>query len=143
RKGDDVREQFTPYVSGMEYVIGSWWGRYDNGRCGGPVPGSVRYFTGEGAVGLPRDVAALVTKVAKDEVVVLLHNRAKRETRLILTAGWYGQHRWTSVTVGGGPAVALGTRRVKIALEPGATRKLVLGVERFANEPTLRPQAAE
>jgi len=143
RTGDDVREQFTPYVSGMEYVVGSWWGRYDNGRCGGPVAGSVRYFTGDGNVGLPMDVAALVTKVARDEVVVLLHNRAKADTSLIITAGWYGQHQWKSVVVNDGAAVKVDDRRVKVTLAPGATGKLTLAVARFVNEPTLRPQVAD
>jgi hypothetical protein len=143
RKGDHVREQYTPYVSGMEYVIGSWWGRYDNGRCGGPVPGSVRYFTGDGAVGLPPDIAALVTKVAKDQVAMQLHNRAKTPTTLVITAGWYGQHRWTSVQVNDGEPGKLNSRRARVALAPGATGTLTFGIERFANEPSLRPQAAE
>jgi len=141
--GDDVREQYTPYVSGMEYVVGSWWGRYDNGRCGGPVAGSVRYFTGDGRVGLPMDVAAVVTRVAKDEVVVLLHNRAKTNTALWITAGWYGQHQWRSVQVGGGPTVTVDDRRLKVTLAPGATGTLTLAVSRFANEPTSRPQVAK
>ena len=139
KTGDHVREQYTPYVSGMEYVIGSWWGRYDNGRCGGPVTGSVRYFTGDGAVGLPMDVAALVTKVAKDQVVVLLHNRAKAETSMIITAGWYGQHRWTSVKVNDGAALKVNDRRLKVTLAPGATGTLALAIERFTNAPTLQP----
>jgi len=143
RTGDDVREQFTPYVSGMEYVIGSWWGRYDNGRCGGPVAGSVRYFTGDGEVGLPMDVAALVRHVTKDEVVVLLHNRAKADTSMIITAGWYGQHQWKSVKVNDGAAVKVDDRRLKVTLAPGATGKLTFAVTRFANEPTLQPQLAE
>jgi hypothetical protein len=143
RTGDHIREQFTPYVSGMEYVVGSWWGRYDNGRCGGPVTGSVRYFTGDGKVGLPMDIAALVTKVAKDEVVVLLHNRAKVDTPMIITAGWYGQHQWKSVKVNDGASKKVDARRLKITLAPNATGKLTFAIQRFKNEPTLQPQVGE
>jgi len=141
QNGDDVREQYTPYVSGMEYIVGSWWGRYDNGRCGGPVPGSVRYFTGDGEPGLPRDVAALVRRVEADKVVLWLHNRATEDTAVVVTAGWYGQHRWMKARWGG-EDLGIGSRRLKIVLGPGATADVVLEIKRFVNEPTLTPQGA-
>ena len=98
------------------------------------------HYTGEGKVGLPPDVAALVTRITKDEVVVLLHNRGKTDTSLIITAGWYGQHQWTSIRVNEGGWVALNSRRALITLAPGATATLTLAIDRFRNEPTLQPQ---
>jgi hypothetical protein len=135
--GDDLRARFTPYPSGMEYIAGSLWGRYDNGRCGGPVPGSIRYFAGRGQPGLPLNIAALVTRVGKEHVEVLFYNRDTKPVSVFLVAGWYGQHNWTNVTTSGGVDKRISARTVKLVLGPGASGSVKLGIDRFVYPPVL------
>ena len=88
RTGDDLAEIGCPRL-GWEFVDGAWWGLWDNGRCGGASPASIRYFhrgeKGKVFCGLPAGVAALVRRVAKDHVRLFLYNSNSSRTDLILT----------------------------------------------------------
>jgi hypothetical protein len=78
--------------------------------------------------GLPEDVAALVEKISGDSVSVSLVNVNQVEARdVIVQAGAYGEHQFTS------PQDA---RWITVRLEPGSGGRLVLGMRRYANQPT-------
>ena len=67
---------------------------------GGLQVARLRYFDADaGRIGLPNEVAALVTKITKDETWVELVNTSITQTRrVILLAGAFGEHQFESVT---------------------------------------------
>jgi hypothetical protein len=87
--------------------------------------------------GLPADVGALVEKLAADSVTVTLVNLNQVSAReLVVQAGGYREHEFTSVDVGGSTQ-ALNSGAVTVRLEPGAGARLVFGVRRYVAPPTL------
>jgi hypothetical protein len=87
--------------------------------------------------GLPPDVAALVEKLTADSVTVTLINVNPISAReLVVQAGGYREHQFTSVKLGE-HAQQLNAGMVTIRLEPGAGARLELGMRRYANAPTL------
>ena len=133
---------------------------------GGLQMARLRYFDGQRRrPGLPRDVAALVEVLEEDRVVVQLVNLSATEPReMVVQAGVFGEHRFTSASwqqrrpLSAEEAAAgqtheaqfreviqgqLEDRRVEVkdrqftlGLAPGAGIRLDLGMERFANEPS-------
>ncbi len=80
--------------------------------------------------GLPADVAALVEKISGDSVTVSLVNLNAVESRdVILQAGAYAEHQFTA------PHNA---RWITVRLEPGSGDRLILGMKRYAHQPTAR-----
>ena len=80
--------------------------------------------------GLPEDVAALVEKISGDSVTVSLVNLNQVEARdVIVQAGAYGEHQFTT------PHNA---RWITVRLEPGSGGRFVLGMKRYAHQPTAR-----
>ena len=67
---------------------------------GGLQVARLRYFDADaGRIGLPDEVAALVTKITKDETWVELVNTSITQTRrVVLLAGAFGEHQFESVT---------------------------------------------
>ena len=67
---------------------------------GGLQVARLRYFDADaGRIGLPNEVAALVTKITKDETLVELVNTSITQTRrVVLLAGAFGEHQFESVT---------------------------------------------
>ena len=67
---------------------------------GGLQVARLRYFDADaGRIGLPNEVAALVTKITKDETWVELVNTSITQTRrVVLLAGAFGEHQFESVT---------------------------------------------
>lgn len=98
----------------------------------------VRYFDPERRrSGLPRDVAALVEKLAGDSVTLTLVNTSPLHSRdLIVQAGAYGEHRFQSVTLNG-KTIPIEGPSVRLRLQPGCGSRLVFSMQRYANQPTL------
>ena len=98
----------------------------------------VRYFDPDRRrPGLPPDVAALVEKLSADETVLTLVNVSPvHARRVVVQAGGYGEHTFTSATAGS-DTVAVNGRHLTVALAPGAGAKITLGTKRYANPPTL------
>jgi hypothetical protein len=141
KKGDDLTDVTLERVCDFAYVDGAQWGGH-NARCGGPSPGSVGYFSESGRRGLPAGVAALVRGVREDSVTLLVCNTNRKPARLLVTGGYYGQHRIKSVS-SGGAGVDVNARRVLLELPARSLARLELTLARCAYPPTLTPQTNE
>ena len=99
----------------------------------------VRYFDPvRRRAGLPSDVGALVEKLAADSVTVTLVNVNPIEARdVIVQAGGYAEHRFTEGRVNGSAYPVNGTA-MTVTLQPGCGARLEIGMQRYANRPTLR-----
>ncbi|MBN1673643.1 MAG: hypothetical protein JXR37_21530 [Kiritimatiellae bacterium] len=107
---------------------------------GGPSVAPIRYFHEDGKPGLPRDVAALVTRSDGDRLELLLCNTADASRRILLTGGFYGQDRFETLAADG-QTTRLGAARALVELSPRSTVTLTFAVARFAYRPTARPEA--
>jgi hypothetical protein len=98
----------------------------------------VRYFDPAARrPGLPPDVAALVEGMTANETVLNVVNVSPLHARrVIVQAGAYGEHRFTTASADGAKVEVNGTR-LELVLEPGAGARLVLGTKRYANPPTF------
>jgi hypothetical protein len=98
----------------------------------------VRYFDPDRRrPGLPADVAALVEKLTADRTVLTLVNLSPvHARRVVVQAGGYGEHEFTTATAGT-TSLAVNGRHVEVVLEPGAGARIDLGTVRYAHPPTL------
>ena len=117
--------------------------------CGGPqivyhgglLHVRLRYFDAiEQRPGLPQDVAALVSALDADSVTVELVNTSpSHHRRLIVQAGAFGEHRFTTVDdlddAAATPAPVDDTRLV-VELPAGRSTRLRLGMQRYCNTPS-------
>ncbi len=97
----------------------------------------VRYFDlDRGRAGIPEDVASLVDSMSDDEVTVTLVNLSPvRRHALVLQAGAYAEHQFTSVQAHG-TTTPLDEPAITVHLAPGAGARLTLKMMRYANQPT-------
>jgi len=114
---------------------------------GGLLIAAVRYFDLERKrPGLPEDVAALVENIEFVRTVVKLVNTSALETRrLIVQAGAYGEHDFTTVAYSAAPeqaahgntesTAAVNRPFFAVELPPGTTIVLDIGTQRFVNRP--------
>ncbi len=104
---------------------------------GGLLRATVRYFDQDRLrSGLPRDVAALVDKLAPDGVGIQLVNLSRHETRnLIVQAGAFGEHTFTEVRHGG-KVVPVDAKYFAVRLPPSTSIRVEAGMRRFANDPS-------
>ncbi len=105
---------------------------------GGLLFASVRYFDPvRRRPGVPEDVAALVRKIEPNRIVLELYNLSNTQTReVIVQAGTFGEHNFTTVKTGDGEAIEVGRKLVAVRLGPGAGSTLELGLKRWANQPS-------
>ncbi len=98
----------------------------------------VRYFDPDRRrPGLPADVAALVEKMTADETVLTVVNVSPlHPRRVIVQAGGYGEHLFTTATAGG-KTLDLNSRYFEVELEPGTGTRITLGTKRYCHSPTL------
>lgn len=114
-------------------------GGSDPGNPGNALHTRLRYFDPQRRrAGLPEDVAALVTGIDAEGVELTLVNTSSSEPReVVLQAGAYGEHRFTTVRSGEGEERRVDAARLALRLEPGSVAELELGMRRYANRPTL------
>ena len=117
---------------------------------GGLNQGTVRYFdvsaderhpaplrSEPGRPGLPNDVAALVDEMSADHVGVQLVNLDRdRPKSLIIQAGMFGQHSFTTCEYDGGEMTPVNGKHVQVTLGPSSHVRLSLGLRRYINTPT-------
>jgi hypothetical protein len=98
----------------------------------------LRYFDPvKRRAGLPADCAALIEKLDAQLTVVTLVNTNQLEPRIVtIQAGSYAEHTIVAVSKGSWDYTPAG-RSVTVKLMPGCGRQLVIGISRFANQPTL------
>jgi hypothetical protein len=89
--------------------------------------------------GLPEHVGALVERIREDEVTLRLVNLDTVDARTVMVqAGAYAEHQFTSVRVDGSAGSAdVNGASLTVRLAPGAGIRLILGMQRYANAPTL------
>jgi hypothetical protein len=99
----------------------------------------LRYFDpAKRRPGLPADVAALVEQLSADRTVVTLVNTSPiHARRVILQAGSYGEHQFTTAAVDSGHKVAVNGSHLEVRLDPGAGARLELGMKRYSRSPSL------
>jgi hypothetical protein len=105
---------------------------------GGLLYASVRYFDPvRRRPGVPPDVAALVRTIEAGRITLELYNLNLFERReVVLQAGAYGEHNFTTVKQGDGSAADVNQKYFSVRLEPGAGTTLEAGLRRWANRPT-------
>jgi hypothetical protein len=98
----------------------------------------LRYFDPERRrPGLPADVAALVETMTSEETVMTLVNVSPvHARRVIVQAGAYGEHKFTTATTDA-TSLPVNARYLEVALDPGAGARIKLGMKRYAHPPTL------
>ena len=108
------------------------------GRSGSALHCRLRYFDPAlRRAGFPEDVAALIDEMTDDQVSVTLVNLNQLDSRrVIVQAGGYGEHQFTSLTVGGKPQ-ALSSRHLAVDLAPGSGARLQLKMKRYVNKPSM------
>ncbi len=110
---------------------------------GGLQHAPVRYFDGAARrPGLPEGVAALVEAVEPHSITLMLGSLDNERTReVVIQAGTFGEHRFTSAVVLTQQnqqleQVAVDSARLHITLSPGAGVRLRIGMIRHVNRPS-------
>ena len=126
RLADDPMKYNPASVSSLIHLM---LGGIHPGHRGSILHCRLRYFDPvKRRAGMPDDVAALIEKMTADSVTVTLVNLHQTQSReVIVQGGAYGEHRLVSA---GDVAINAPTVRVKLA--PGAGRRLVLRMKRYA-----------
>lgn len=96
---------------------------------GGLLMARVRYFdAGQKRPGLPEDVAALVEKLTATQTVLRLVNTSSvHPRRLVVQAGGYGEHEFTTPFQG---------KWLTVDMPPSSTIRLELGTRLFVHQPS-------
>jgi hypothetical protein len=88
--------------------------------------------------GIPEDLAALVDSLTPDSASVTLVNVNQLEPRtVIIQAGGYAEHQFTSVTHDG-QTLPLKGPHLTLSLAPGSGTRLILQMRRHTNQPTMQ-----
>ncbi|MFN0021118.1 MAG: hypothetical protein ACKVP0_22965 [Pirellulaceae bacterium] len=136
RLSDDPME-FNPasVVSMIELALGG----LHPGRNGSALFCRLRYFDPETQrAGFPEDVAALIDEMTDERVSVTLVNANQLQARrVIVQAGGYAEHRFTSVELGG-KAQPIDGPQLAVELAPGSGARLSFTMKRFVNKPTMK-----
>ncbi|NBW10376.1 MAG: hypothetical protein EBR82_20335 [Caulobacteraceae bacterium] len=143
----DARLEYNPasVSSLMQTMMGALhigrppWGPTTANAGGSPLYARLRYFDTEARrAGVPEDVAALIDSMTADETAVTLVNLSPTQSReIVIQGGGYGEHRIKSATFDGKTqTVDASTFTLKLA--PGAGTRVVLAMDRYVNQPTLK-----
>lgn len=122
----------------VESLIQLALGGLHPGRSGSALFCRLRYFDpAQSRAGLPNDVAALIDEMTADQVSVTLVNVNQLESRrVVVQAGGYAEHRFTSVELGDKTS-PFNASHLTVELAPGAGARVTLGMKRFVNKPTM------
>lgn len=135
RLADDPMEHNPASVMSLiELMLGG----LHPGRGGSALFSRLRYFDPDARrAGVPEDVGALIDEMTGDRVSVTLVNVNQLEPRtVIVQAGGYAEHRFTSLKIGDKSQPVDGTQ-VTVKLAPGAGARLQFAMKRYANVPTM------
>jgi hypothetical protein len=132
----DHAQRFNPVVTTP--LINLMNGGNEPGTSGSLVHARLRYFDADRRrAGVPEDVAALVDTLEDGRVAVTLVNVNQTEERtMVVQAGAYGEHTATEVQAAG-RTWKVNAPWFTVRLAHGAGTRLIIGVARYANRPTL------
>ena len=135
-RGSDYSQRYNPAATTA--LVNLTLGGNDPGKAGNILHSQVRYFDPEKRrAGLPDDVAALVSKIAPEGITLTLVNTNQGKARtVVVQAGAYGEHQFTSVASGNG-ATEVGAAHFEARLAPGAGGQMMIGMRRYVNQPML------
>ncbi len=121
-----------------DHLVQLMLGGLPTGRVGYPLHCRLRYFDPERhRAGVPEDVAALVDTFSADETAVTLVNlNPVKERTLVVQGGAYGEHQVVSVSAEGQETV-VDHPHFTVHLAPGSGERLVIRMNRYANQPTF------
>lgn len=131
-----IWQEFNPVY--FESLVQLMWGAPMHLSHGGLQHGTVRYYDAETMrPGLPSDVGAIVREVTANYVELELVNISQIEPRrLVVQAGSFGEHNFVSASIDGADEVNIGGRWFELELAAGAGTRLVVAMERYANQPS-------
>lgn len=126
-------------MMGAIHIARPAWGPTSAPAGGSPLYARLRYFDPEARrAGVPEDVSALVDRMTDDETAVTLVNLSQTRSRAVtIQGGGYGEHRIRTLTTDG-KSQSVEAATVTVTLAPGAGARLVLAMDRFVNQPTLK-----
>ncbi len=144
RLSDDINS-INPANGGVDPLIQLVCGGLPMGKNGCLLHVALRYFDPKlRRAGLPQGVAALMEAMDDGTTTVFLVNLDATSTTIVLQAGAYAEHTITSVSIGEASTVVsaesdgmLNGAAVAIALAPLSGARVVLGVRRYSNRPTV------
>jgi hypothetical protein len=136
QRASDHSQRYNPAQT--EALVNLTLGGNHPGSSGNILHSRVRYFDPERRrAGLPEDVAALVERITPQGITLTLVNISQVEPRtVVVQAGAYGEHRFRSVNAGGGAAKVDGAD-FQVRLAAGAGETLEIGMDLFAQQPTV------
>ncbi len=137
----DTRLADDPMASNpacVESLIELALGGLHPGRGGSALFCRLRYFDPVGRrAGFPEGIAALIDELTDDRVSVTLVNVNQLESRrVVIQAGGYAEHRFTSVKLGE-KTLPLDSPQLTVELAPGAGARVTLGMKRHVNKPAM------
>jgi hypothetical protein len=134
----DQRTGYGPSPVAFEALANLTLGSANLYGSGDVLRSQVRYFDSERRrAGLADDVAALVERITRDGITLMLANTSALNTRRVLVQmGAYGEHQAVSVTAGGVTA-QVNAPFFEVRLGPGVAERLAVAMRRDANDPTL------
>ena len=99
----------------------------------------LRYFDPlQRRAGVPADVAALIDEMTDDEVAVRLVNTNQLDARtVVVQAGGYAEHHFVTARAGD-VATPINARHFSVRLAPGCGTRLVLKMQRYVHQPTMK-----
>jgi hypothetical protein len=108
------------------------------GKRGSLLYCNLRYFDPQKRrAGIPDDIAALVESMTNESLTLTLANTNQLEPRtVVIQAGGYAEHQIRAVQ-SNGQEIKVDSPYCRVQLSPGAVGRLVLRLDRFANQPTL------
>lgn len=144
RLSDDINS-INPANGGVDSLIQLMCGGLPMGKNGCLLHVALRYFDPQlRRAGLPKGVAALVEAMDDFTTTVFLVNLDATGTTVVLQAGAYAEHTITSVAIGEASTDVsaksdgmLNGAAVAVALAPVSGARVILGVRRYSNRPTV------
>ncbi len=135
-RGSDYSQRFNPVATNT--LVNLTVGGNSPGSAGNVLHSRLRYFDPvERRAGLPADVAALVSKITEQGVVITLVNTSQVEARTVtVQAGAYGEHQIRLVERNG-QSIPVNSTHFEVLLKAGSGATVALAIERYRHQPTL------
>jgi hypothetical protein len=134
--GDELND-FSILFDGLQYIDGTLWS-WSSIRNGAPSTSPIRYFGGDGSMGLPEDVAALIRYYDGDSMELWIYNDNSQSVEIILAAGHYGQNDFLTIN-DGTSTYNINNDRVTLNIPANGYTQLDIAIDRFVNTPNLDP----